>query len=342
MTIIYPLLAVIALILIAWIGAGVLGLQYLFGVIVPYAAFIIFVVGFVRKVVLWGKSAVPFRIPTTGGQQKSFPWVKSNFIDNPSNGLATIIRMAFEILTFRSLFRNTKMELRQGPIISYASAKWLWIFALLFHYAFLVILIRHLRFFTVPVLLPISLIEGLDQFLQVGVPGLYITDILILVGLLFLLLRRIFSAQLRYLSLYADYLALFLIGGLAVTGILMRYFIRVDIAGVKELTMGLATLHPSVPEGIGSIFFIHLFILSVLFAYFPFSKLMHLGGVFLSPTRNLANNNRFKRHINPWNYPVHIHTYEEYEDEFREKMFEAGLPLDKEPEPPAEEAEKEE
>jgi hypothetical protein len=69
--------------------------------------------------------------------------------------------------------------------------------------------------------------------------------------------------------------------------------------------------------------------------YFPMSKLMHMGGVFLSPTRNLANNNRMKRHVNPWQkdenmFKVHTHTYEEYEDEFRDLMRGAGLPLDKE------------
>jgi nitrate reductase gamma subunit len=52
--------------------------------------------------------------------------------------------------------------------------------------------------------------------------------------------------------------------------------------------------------------------------------------VFLSPTRNLANNNRMKRHINPWNPKVKFHTYDEYEDDFREKMIEAGLPVEKE------------
>ena len=67
-----------------------------------------------------------------------------------------------------------------------------------------------------------------------------------------------------------------------------------------------------------------------LFAYFPFSKLMHLGGVFLSPTRNMPNDSRMVRHVNPWNYPVKVHTYEEYEDHFREKMIEAGLPVEKE------------
>jgi len=73
----------------------------------------------------------------------------------------------------------------------------------------------------------------------------------------------------------------------------------------------------------------------MLFAYFPFSKLMHMAGVFLSPTRNVANNTRWVRHINPWNPDVEFHTYEQYEDEFREKMIEAGLPVDKQTASPA-------
>ena len=52
--------------------------------------------------------------------------------------------------------------------------------------------------------------------------------------------------------------------------------------------------------------------------------------MFLSPTRNLANNNRTERHVNPWNYPVKVHTYQEWEDEFREKMRAAGMPLERE------------
>ena len=63
--------------------------------------------------------------------------------------------------------------------------------------------------------------------------------------------------------------------------------------------------------------------------YFPFCKLVHMGGVFLSPTRNLANNNRMKRHMNPWNYPVKVHTYDEWETEFHDKIAAAGLPLER-------------
>ena len=109
-----------------------------------------------------------------------------------------------------------------------------------------------------------------------------------------------------------------------------RVAVVVDIASVKELIIGLVSFHPTIPKGIGVIFYIHLFLLSVLIAYFPFSKLMHAGGVFFSPTRNMPNDNRARRHINPWNYPVKVHTYDEYEDDFREKMKEVGLPVEKE------------
>jgi nitrate reductase gamma subunit len=110
----------------------------------------------------------------------------------------------------------------------------------------------------------------------------------------------------------------------------MRYFYKVNLVGVKELTMSLAKFSPVVPAGIDVLFYIHLFLVSVLFAYFPFSKLTHMAGVFLSPTRNLANNNRMKMHVNPWNYPVKVHTYEEYENDYREFMKDAGIPVEKE------------
>jgi nitrate reductase gamma subunit len=172
-------------------------------------------------------------------------------------------------------------------------------------------------------------LQAIDGVFQIGVPILYMTGVLLLASVTYLFLRRIVIPQLSHISLMADYFPLFLIMAIAVSGILMRHFYKVDIVAVKELAMGLVSFQPAVPEGIGFIFFAHLCFVSVLFAYFPFSKLMHLGGVFMSPTRNLANNNRRRRHVNPWNYDVKIHTYEEYEDEFRDVMREAGLPLEK-------------
>ncbi len=340
------LIAVIVLFLIAWAGTAI-GLQVVFGIIIPYLAFLTFLVGFVYKIVDWSRSAVPFRIPTTGGQQKSLPWIKHSQLDCPYTKWQVVARMALEILAFRSLFRNTRMRLKEGSRISYQLEIFLWVGALAFHYAFLAVLVRHLRFFTEPVPFLITLVENVDSFFRIevlypnfyfGLPGVFLSGLVLLAAVTYLVARRLFIRPVRYISLASDYFPLFLIFGIALTGILMRYFIKVDVTAAKELTMGLVTLRPTIPEGVGTVFYAHLFFVSVLLAYFPFSKLMHLGGIFLSPTRNLTTDTRAKRHVNPWNYPVPVHTYQEYEDEFREKMIEVGLPVDKMPEEiPAEE-----
>ncbi|NOY68115.1 MAG: menaquinol oxidoreductase [Deltaproteobacteria bacterium] len=325
------LIAVVVLGLIAYAGVAMAGLNGFFGVFVPYLALVLFVIGFTRRVLGWAGSAVPFRIPTTCGQEKSLPWIKQAKIDNPSTKTGVVLRMFFEVLLFRSLFRNTRATLNENGRLSYKWVLWLWAFALMFHYCFLLVVLRHLRFFTEPVPGFVKMLEGVDGMLQIGLPVMRISGVLLLVAATLLLLRRILLPKVRYISRPADYFPLFLIIGIAGTGIFMRYFTKVDVVKIKELTMGLATFHPAmVQDGIGALFYSHLFLVSILLAYIPNSKLMHMGGVFLSPTRNLANNSRAVRHINPWNHPVKVHTYEEYEDDFREKMIEAGLPVEKE------------
>ena len=328
------LFIVLGLVLVAFIGTETVGLKSLFGVYIPYAAFAIFIIGFIWKLVSWARVPVPFRIPTTGGPGKSLPWLKRDRFDSPFYTWEVLVRMFLEVFLFRSLFRNIKGEVREGPRLAFASAKWLWLFGILFHYAFLTIVLRHLRFFTEPVPFWVTGIATLDGFFDILIPALFLTDIVFLLAAGYLFLRRIFVPSMRYISLPADYFPLFLILGIGITGVLMRQVFHVDLLKVKELTVGLAALNlnPSqaVLDGIGWIFFAHLFLVSVLVAYFPFSKLMHAGGVFMSPTRNMANNDRAVRHVNPWNYPVKVHTYEEYEDDFREKMKAVGLPVDKE------------
>lgn len=330
MYILYSLVAVLILGLMGYLGGFVTGLRVVFGVILPYAAIGIFLMGVAYRVVCWTRSPVPFRITTSCGQQRSLPWIKAAWLENPSTTLGVIARIALEVLLFRSLFRNTKAVLREGPRLVFDENKFLWLGALAFHWSFLFIFLRHLRFFIEPVPAVALWIQNLDGFFQVGTPALFVTDILILAALTYLLIRRLIDPQIRYISLFTDYFALFLLLGLAGSGAFMRYFVRSSIVEIKELAMGLVTFSPVVPAGINAFFFVHLFLLSTLLAYFPFSKLMHLGGIFLSPTRNLANNSREQRHVNPWNYPVKVHTYQEWEDEFRDKIKAAGLPLEKE------------
>ncbi len=324
---IFSLLAVIVLGGIACLVAP--SVPYLFGIALPYAAVMVFIGGFVWRIMHWAKSPVPFRIPTTGGQQRSLDFIKPARLDSPFTTAGTIGRMLLEVLLFRSLFRNTRAELRKdGPRMVYWSSKWLWLFALLFHYSFLLIFMRHFRFFLEPVPFCITAMESLDGLMQIGIPRFYMTDALIIAGLVFLLCRRIFDYKLRYISLPNDYFPLLLLLCIAGSGILLRYFVKSDIATIKEFTMGLVTLAPTLPEGLPPLFYFHLFFVSALLIYFPFSKLMHMGGIFLSPTRNLPNNSRAVHHENPWNPPKKFHTYAAYEDDFRELMEEAGLPVD--------------
>ncbi len=298
-------------------------------VVIPYAAIAAFLIGFLTRVLLWAKSPVPFRITTTCGQQISLPWIRRNPLESPSNLAGVIGRMALEVFLFRSLFRNTDVAI-VGKRPVYGSAKWLWFFGLLFHWSLLIIVLRHLRFFIEPIAPWINGLSGIDGFFEIGVPTLYLSDVAVFTGLTFLFFRRVVVPRLRYISLVTDYFALLLILGIATTGLLMRHFFPADLLQVKSMALGWVTFVPSAPKVIGTVLSIHLCFVFTLLAWFPFSKLMHMGGVFLSPTRNLANDNRMRRHLNPWNAPVKVHTYEEYEDEFREKMKLAGLPVEKE------------
>ncbi|OPZ35541.1 MAG: Nitrate reductase gamma subunit [Spirochaetes bacterium ADurb.BinA120] len=319
---------VCALSLAAYAGAG--KLPALFGIWFPYAASVLFLGGILFRLIDWARSAVPFRITTTAGQAKSLPWIKSERLESPSGLPSLLGRMALEVLFFRSLFRNTRAEIHPGPKLAYGSSKWLWIFAMMFHWSFLIIFIRHLRFFSEPVPFLVSLTHSLDGLFEIGLPELYITNVLIMLALSYLLVRRIIVPQVRYISLLSDYFPLFMLIGIALSGIIMRYFVKTDVVAAKKLIMSLLLFSPSIPEGLGSAFYIHLFLVCVFFAIFPFSKLSHMAGVFLSPTRNLANTNRIRRHINPWNHPVKVHTYEEWEDEFRDRLKAAGYQLERE------------
>ena len=327
MNILVALAAVGGLFVVGMLG-GVGSLGWIFGVIIPYLALLLFLGGMVIKVMGWSKSAVPFRIPTSCGQQKSLDWIPHSRLENPHTPLQAAGRMALEVLCFRSLLRNTKTELVDGQRLVYRTDIALWLGGMLMHWSFLVILIRHLRLMTNPVPGFVTFVEATDGFLEIGLPAVFITTATFLLGVTYLLFRRLTNPQVRYISLVGDYFPLFLFLGIGLSGAWMRHLDKVDIASIKELMVGLFHFAPVVPEGINPVFFGHLFLVSVLLAYFPFSKLTHMAGVFLSPTRNMANNNRAVRHVNPWDYPVKVHSYEDYEDELREKMVRAGVPVD--------------
>jgi len=326
------LFAVAVLAVLAAVGASAGdGLRFVLGVIVPGVAFAVFLVGILYRVVHWAASPVPFRIPTTAGQARSLPWIRNNELEAPSGLLGVLGRMALEVLFFRSLFRNTRIELLpEKQKLSYLADKTLWAAAIAFHWAMLISILRHFRFFVEPVPVWVDWLESADGFFQVGLPVFFATTILYLVGLAYLLARRFVDPKVRYISLASDYFALYLLLGIGLTGFLMRHVEKVDVVQVKAAIAGWASFQAVAPVGVGVWYFVHVFLVSVLFVYFPFSKLLHAPGVFLSPTRNLANNNRVRRHVNPWNPEVVGHSYAEWEEEFHDKLKASGYALEKE------------
>ncbi len=276
----------------------------LFGVIIPYIAVAIFVIGVVYRIVNWANSPVPLKIPTTSGQAYSFPFIKRTIydrFDSPYSKWETAVRMFLEIFFFRSLLKNTRYYLdRQAQ----KDARWLWLFAIMFHYSLLLVLIRHSRFFLQPVPGFVEMLSDIEAFKGVFIPSVYVSGVAIVVALAFLWFRRLFLSRERTLSLPSDHFALLLLLAITISGNLMRYFFKADLELVKELLMNLMVFNvakaASIADQIEPIFYVHFLLACFLLAYFPFSKLMHAGGVFFSPTRNMPNDNRARRHINPW------------------------------------------
>jgi nitrate reductase gamma subunit len=327
MNVLYSLIAVLLIVFVGALAGTGSALRTFIAIAVPYSALAIFLAGFFYRVLRWAWTPVPFRIPTTCGQQKSLPWIRASSVDNPATAWGVTARMALEVLAFRSLFRNNQARLEKDRLVI-GENKYLWLGAIAFHWSLLMILLRHLRLLVNPVPAFVLALQRVDGFFQVTTPDLYVSDVVVLVALAYLLFRRLRDPLVRYISLFTDYFALFLLLGITASGVLMRYILRADVTAAREFALGLVSFHPSVPPELNAAVLVHVLLVSTLAAYFPFSKLMHLGGVFLSPTRNLANNNRAQRHINPWNYPVKTHTYAEWEAEFREKIEAAGLPPD--------------
>ncbi len=176
----YSLIAVIVLALFAYVGSMIVGGKALFGLIFPLLAGLTFTAGFIYRIVDWARSPVPFRIPTTCGQQKSLPWIESARIENPTTTAGVVVRMILEVVLFRSLFRNTTCEIREGDKLAYRWEIWLWAGSLAFHWAFFTVVVRHLRFFMEPVPVWLRVLEKLDGFLQIGLPGLLLSGVVLL------------------------------------------------------------------------------------------------------------------------------------------------------------------
>ena len=128
--------------------------------------------------------------------------------------------------------------------------------------------------------------------------GLY-AGIAMCLGLVGLAVRRIVVDRIRYISAPSDHLMLLLLVGIAASGVGMKVLWHTDIVALKAFVIGLIRFDWQ-PLPADPVLLIHLSLVIVLMLIFPFSKLLHAPGVFFSPTRNMVDTPRERRHVSGW------------------------------------------
>lgn len=224
-----------------------------------YVATLILVVGVAYKISVYVRTPVPLKIPTTPA---------------PTTRAGVALRMLREVTIFESLFKSNK---------------WIWLFGWMFHFALLLVLLRHLRYFTQPVWFWVDLIQPFGKYAAFAM----------LVGLGGLWARRVIVDRVRYISSPSDHLMLALLVAIGATGLGMKFIAHTDIVALKAFFLGLMAFDLQ-PLPTDPLLLIHLGLVAILMIIFPVSKLLHAPGVFFSPTRNQVDNPREHRHVAGW------------------------------------------
>lgn len=236
------------------------GLSVLYA-FVFYLAAAIFVFGLIYRIYQFAKVPAPLKIPTTPA---------------PVTQSGVVIRMIQEVVLFASLFKANK---------------WIWLFGWLFHFALLLVVLRHLRYFIEPVWFWVDLIQPFGKYAAFAM----------LAGLGGLWARRFLVERVRYITSPSDHLMLALLIAIAGSGLLMKFVWHTDIVALKGFFLGLLYFDPQpLPADDHPLLYIHLALVALLMIIFPISKLLHAPGLFFSPTRNQVDNPREKRHLAPW------------------------------------------
>ncbi len=192
----------------------------------------------------------------------------------PTTAAGVSFRMAREVVRFESLFKSNK---------------WIWALGWLFHVGLALVLLRHFRYFQEPVWFWVTFMQPFGKYASLAM----------LAGLLGLWARRFLVDRVRYISTPSDHLMLALLIAIGLSGMTMTFVAHTDIIALKAFTLGLMTFDwqplPSDPA-----LLVHLLLVALLMIIFPISKLLHVPGVFFSPTRNQVDNPRERRHLAPW------------------------------------------
>jgi len=228
-----------------------------------YIAAAAFAGGVARKVWIYARTPQPLKIPIPPA---------------PTTRAGVVLRMATELTLFRALFRSNK---------------WIWMFGWLFHVALLLVLLRHLRYFTQPVWTWVAWIQPFGTY----------AGFAMLVGLAGLWARRVLVDRVRYVTSPSDHLMLALLAAIAASGLAMKYVAHTDIVAVKSFMLGLLAFDWQ-PLPADPVLLVHLALVATLMIVFPVSKLLHAPAVFFSPSLNQVDDARERRHAAGWSEAI--------------------------------------
>jgi len=224
-----------------------------------YAATAFLIAGIAYKIWQYASAPAPLKVPT---------------MPAPLDKSGVVLRLFYEVVLFRSLFRSNK---------------WIWLFGWMFHVALLLVLVRHLRYFTEPVWFWVALAQPFGKY----------GGLAMVAGLAALLVRRIIVQRITYISAPSDYIMLILLLIIGGSGCAMTFVLHTDIIQLKAFMLGVVCFDWK-PIPVDAVLLTHLSAVIVLMVVFPLSKLLHAPGIFFSPSRNQVDNAREKRHVAPW------------------------------------------
>jgi nitrate reductase gamma subunit len=219
------------------------------GVLLPPITLIVFAGGLIYRLHLWWKLPVP----------------KMTLFPAREPGMDTFLGVLKAVFFSPGLFKTDRL---------------LWIISWVFHTTLALILVGHLRVATdFPALWRVL---GINPDVMSSVVGT-LAGVVIFLAVVLLTFRRVTIPRVQEISQTGDYLALLLLLCVILTGNAMRFQEHFDLNLTREYFAGLVHFQMPIPPLKGW-FLMHFLFSQLLILYLPFSKLLHLGGIFFTQT----------------------------------------------------------
>jgi nitrate reductase gamma subunit len=218
--------------------------RFIIGGIIPYVAIAVFIVAMIYRIYVW----------------KRLPSPTMTLFPSPESYGNRSIEVLKETFLFKRLFWGD-MDL--------------WFLAMLFHLTLAINFIDHYD--------RILAFMGMTEGSLFNIP--YVTGgptgIAVLICVAALLIRRLTMKRVAQVTSGSDYFALILILAVVLTGDALRYMSHFDVLQMREYFTGLlAFSYKGLPEN--NWFLVHYLLALILIIYIPFSKILHLGGIFFT------------------------------------------------------------